>query len=162
MIKFVVGLPLVLTFGLVAPRTPTTQVLADLAGTWTIDRAVSVPGPGDPGSDTLSFDVSSATEVKVTRTFRGNDGGWVLPIDGTELQNPHVPGEHTATATVQGGQLIITLNDALSNPEPMRRIVTYVFTAMGDTLIVRRSISSIFDRPKPDSNFVHVMVYRKG
>ena len=84
----------------------------------------------------------------------------MLPIDGTELQRTQVPGEHTATATIQGGQLVITLKDALTNPEPMRRIVTYVFTALGDTLIVQRSIRSIFDRAKPDSDFVHAMVYR--
>jgi hypothetical protein len=146
------GLSRALLFLSVATALPApiaAQGLEGLAGGWTLDRAVSTFGPGDPGAERIDIALS-ATEVRVTRFFNGvsDPSLWELALDGSAPQPPK-----RGSALVVDGRLVIT-------HERARETVIHRYLVEGDTLRVERSVrvnSSDKDVMAPS----HVMVFRR-
>ena len=138
-----------LVLALIIPTAIAAQALEGLAGHWALDRAASTFGPGDPGADRIEI-VVSPTEASVRRFFFGalEPSVWTLALDGSAPPPPK-----RGSALVIGGKLVIT-------HERAQQIVTHVYTIVGDTLFVERSIRA--KSPNEDAApLTHVMVFRK-
>jgi len=143
------------------PGVASAQGNADLAGTWTLDRAATPTGRGSGGINGIPLAGTMVIKLSPAEVTVDADTGssqsmqtFVYKLDGST--NP-VPGslgwETKAKAAWQGDTLVVMTQRSMQGPTgPMGVETKDVYSVAGDVLTIERSLGRISQK----------LVYRKG